>query len=76
MVEKIQVRICGMDQGMDQATASEENKDGTYKKDPAALDLVPAYFKAAGSECPYRDQQTYYANKNFLNVMILEQEFF
>ena len=35
---------------MDQATASEDNKAGTYKKDPAALGLIAAYLYAELSQ--------------------------
>jgi hypothetical protein len=75
LVEQIQVRVGGMDYGMDQAAASQDDKAGTHKKDPAALDLIAGYLKAAGPECPDSDQQAYYGDKNFLAVMISQEEF-
>ena len=76
LVEEIQVGAGGMDYGMDQTAASQDDKAGADKKDPAALDLVAGYPKGAGPECPGSYKQAYYADKNFLAIMVPEQELF
>ena len=59
---------------MDQTAASKDEKACTDKKNPAALNLVAGYLKAAGPECPHCDKQTDESDKDFLTNMVIKQE--